>query len=81
MNTNKVIKYVYLALSCGFQLYLAYASTLYLEVGSLSFSLVVLTAIASAAIIGYYILVRYEKENLTAFKPTVYQNTRTNQKM
>ena len=81
MHTNKAIKYVYLALAIGFQLYLAYASTLYLEVGSASFALVVLTAIASAAMIGYYILVRYEQENPTAFKSAAYQNTRTTKKI
>lgn len=81
MHVNRVIKYVYLALASGFQLYLAYASTLYLEVASLSFALVVLTAIASVAIIGYYILVRYEQENPTDFKSPVYQTIRTTKKM
>ena len=68
MRISKVIKYVYLAVACGFQLYLAYASTLYLEVGSFSFALVVLTAITSAVIIGYYILITYERANSNDFK-------------
>jgi len=68
MHINKVIKYVYLAVACSFQLYLAYASTLYLEVGSFSFALVVVTAIASAVIIGYYILITYERANPVDFQ-------------
>ncbi len=63
MPINRIIKYLYLGVALFFQFYLAYASTLYLEVRSLSFFLVVTTAICSAIIISYYILIRFEKEN------------------
>ncbi|BBO81096.1 hypothetical protein DSCO28_16620 [Desulfosarcina ovata subsp. sediminis] len=63
MPINKTIKYLYLSLAVFFQLYLAYAATLYLKVKSLSFGLVVLTALCSAVVIGYYICVAFERKN------------------
>ncbi|GAB6908921.1 hypothetical protein DESC_810019 [Desulfosarcina cetonica] len=63
MPINKTIKYLYLCLAAFFQLYLAYAATLYLKIDSLSFGLVVLTAVCSVAAIAYYICVVFEKEN------------------
>ena len=55
MRISKTAKNIYLALVIGFQFYLAYASTLYLEVKSFSFFLVFATATGSAVAAHYYI--------------------------
>ena len=60
---NKTIKYVFLGVAIFFQLYLAYASTLYLEPGSGAFWLVVFTALLSVAVICYFICVVFERQN------------------
>jgi len=64
MQINKTIKYVFLATAIFFQLYLAYASTLYLAWGSPSFLLVVLTAVASVIVIIYYVCVVFEQDKV-----------------
>lgn len=63
MPVNKTIKYLYLGLAVFFQVYLAYAATLYLEIGSLGFILVAITTACSVAAISYYIGIVFEREN------------------
>jgi hypothetical protein len=64
MQINNTIKYVFLGTAIFFQLYLAYASTLYLAWGSLSFYLVALTAVASVIVISYYVCVVSEQDKV-----------------
>jgi len=61
MQINKYLKYGYLTGACIFQLYLAFASILYLDWRSYSFAIVLVLAICSVATIGVYILVKYER--------------------
>ena len=63
MPINKTIKYVFLATAVFFQLYLAYASTLYFAWNSPSFLLVALTAVVSTIVIVYFVCVVFEREN------------------
>jgi hypothetical protein len=62
MPIHKPIKYVFLSIAVFFQLYLAYASTLYLEVGSGSFLLVLFTAVLSVFAILYFVCVHFERQ-------------------
>lgn len=62
MPINKTIKYVFLAGAVFFQLYLAYASTIYFEWNSSSFLLVALIALVSIIVIVYYVCVVSERE-------------------
>jgi hypothetical protein len=64
MPIHKPIKYVFLAIAVFFQLYLAYASTLYLEVTSGSFLLVLFTALISVFAICYFVCVVFEKQDI-----------------
>ncbi|MFH0728698.1 MAG: hypothetical protein V2B19_20485 [Pseudomonadota bacterium] len=64
MPIHKPIKYVFLAIAVFFQLYLAYASTLYLAVTSGSFLLVVLTALLSVFAILYFVCVVFERQDI-----------------
>lgn len=67
MPINKAIQYIYLAGAVFFQLYLAYASTLYFEWTSVSFVLVAMTALISVGFISYYILIGYKLDNHEKF--------------
>ena len=62
MPINKKIKYLYLGFAVFFEFYLAYASTLYLDVASRSFAFVALTAVCSVAAISYYICTVFERK-------------------
>jgi hypothetical protein len=63
MPINKALKYSFMGFSVFFQIYLAYAATLYLEVLSFSFGFVSITALCSITVLVYYISVGYEKKN------------------
>jgi hypothetical protein len=64
MPINKTIKYVFLSIAVFFQMYLAYASTLYLKVTSGSFHLVLLTALLSVFAICYFVCVVFERQDI-----------------
>jgi hypothetical protein len=54
MPVNKTIRNIYLTAASFFQLYLAFASTLYIEWRSFSFLLVALTTAATIFVIIYF---------------------------
>lgn len=68
MPINRAIQYIYLAGAVFFQLYLAYASTLYFEWTSVSFFIVAMTGLISVVSISYYILIAYKLDNHEKFK-------------
>lgn len=58
---NQALKYLFLAFSNLFQLYLAFASTIYHDWFSPSFWVVAITAVVSIILITYFVCVVYER--------------------
>ncbi len=74
MPISNRIRAIYVAVIIAIQIYFVYAATLYVEIKSAEFGMVLLTFVFCAALICYYVFVAVRKDEVDCYN-AVYQDS------